>query len=781
MSDTEELLERAAGLNTPGMFPARNLFDADGGFDEDVGMSFSLPALQVGREVTLVRRVDELCLGLIGGTKVCLGDCGCSIGSHKTSKFDPAFGGPFLLISGPVQKRNNAPTGFCAPCLSTKNLEPSLIEHLLTLESGDSDLSGVFGLIDGSEITTLDSFNRRNDPSKTVRKKNREESSPKKVSERTVLKDALRNLGVLHGKLKDYWGKEKAEANIDNLENAEDVKDIKKIIISLFQCHYEELQDLREAIIVSLKTIHLHSSIRSDEIASLHELCKGLEDMISKIIGSIGKKAAVDRSGLSDPSLWGQAAHSRSRLDTVEKTLSRIINHLQSLISQVNKAGAKIDALSLSSGSLQGKSISFGSEGSHDVDEDEDSIMRDIGGNKPTRDPRVRKGWPSGGGYGGRGTDGFSNRGHGGHDTRGVCDRDCNCGGCGMTAEESKRFKAMEEKLRSIDDGNKGDTGVKFGGKVFRNHHDVGAFFDEQFGEGADVKFSCFANPYAMMNAVFRRLHGDEVVPKDLGDILKLGLRSQEVYDYLSIHKTVVLPKLYTSDSRLRTHTYTSKSSAHSDARFKAIPSAIDFGHLRDEGGLYQAIMREIRNEAKERRADINLNCVSADARILAYQTVTESTIFCEENMTFLQQTYVSLMDTFDKEEEAWDCVCKSVEDLWRSNFLPAKSDMASADLSNARQLAELSVWTSLRLCSVATTLTDGNLSTHPDVSNSYIRFLLKHVGAKQSSHLQTALSQVSSLRKELQDSKKEVSTLQGQIKSIESRVDKLVSAGKKK
>ncbi len=45
MSDPGELLELAASLNTPGMFPARNLFDSDGGFDEGMGMSFSLLAL----------------------------------------------------------------------------------------------------------------------------------------------------------------------------------------------------------------------------------------------------------------------------------------------------------------------------------------------------------------------------------------------------------------------------------------------------------------------------------------------------------------------------------------------------------------------------------------------------------------------------------------------------------------------------------------------------------------------------------------------------------------
>ncbi len=65
--DDNPLLSKLESLSTKSELPQANLF---GGL-EDISSS-SLPSVQFGNEVTLIRDPGALCLGLIGSNRVCL-------------------------------------------------------------------------------------------------------------------------------------------------------------------------------------------------------------------------------------------------------------------------------------------------------------------------------------------------------------------------------------------------------------------------------------------------------------------------------------------------------------------------------------------------------------------------------------------------------------------------------------------------------------------------------------------------------------------------------------
>ena len=244
---------------------------------------------------------------------------------------------------------------------------------------------------------------------------------------------------------------------------------------------------------------------------------------------------------------------------------------------------------------------------------------------------------------------------------------------------------------------------------------------------------------------------------------------------YLSLQNDSLLPHVFASSERLKGFTYLTKASSTADARFPACPSAKDFGHLQDERGLYSSLMTQLKNVRREKMNDIS-RCLSDSPtlQVLATQMLTHSVAFIEELLSFMSQTFLVLTESFSGDDKAWDCVCKSVQDLFISQFVPARSQMVSADLSERSLLAHLVVWTSLRICSVAVDLTNVKLASHPDVTSSYVRFLIDQFGDKQSSALKSATSTIASMKDEIVSLKKELNNLKSHIGSVESRGEKM-------
>ena len=73
----------------------------------------------------------------------------------------------------------------------------------------------------------------------------------------------------------------------------------------------------------------------------------------------------------------------------------------------------------------------------------------------------------------------------------------------------------------------------------------------------------------------------------------------------------------------------------------------------------------------------------SLTLQVLATQMLAHSVAFIEELLAFMSQTFLVLTESFLGDDKAWDCVCKSVQDLFISQFVSARSQTASADISD--------------------------------------------------------------------------------------------------
>ncbi len=221
-----------------------------------------------------------------------------------------------------------------------------------------------------------------------------------------------------------------------------------------------------------------------------------------------------------------------------------------------------------------------------------------------------------------------------------------------------------------------------------------------------DTKFSCFTNPVALFDACTQQISPSIKSAKDIKDILALDLRQREVHAYLSIDSDTTLPALLSASKRLKGFKYLSKASQTHDARFTAVPSADDFGTQTATKGLYPDLVKALKTVKDEISKDIKRYYSNFPVlQVIATQLLAKSVSFLEELWAFMAETNLQLTKAYNgSEKKAWDCVCKSIQDIWMSQFVPAKADMVSADLSDKDLLSNLCVWTtsSMKLTNAA-------------------------------------------------------------------------------
>ncbi len=80
---------------------------------------------------------------------------------------------------------------------------------------------------------------------------------------------------------------------------------------------------------------------------------------------------------------------------------------------------------------------------------------------------------------------------------------------------------------------------------IFHMPEDIGALFEGVMGLGEiDIKFSCFTNPLALLDACTQRISPNIKLAKDIKEILALDLRQREVQAYLSIDSDMTFPSI---------------------------------------------------------------------------------------------------------------------------------------------------------------------------------------------------------------------------------------------
>ncbi len=200
-------------------FKPNDLFDAKGGMnDVSDDMHVLEPAYELGREMVLIRRPEDLCLGIVAKTRVCVDDSKtCTYANHRQHKFNTPFGDkPFLAIIGPKSK-NGALTFYKEPLLPVEGVGEDLVNHLLAMESKDGELSGVINMIIQSKATDLHEFKNSRNLLRTVRKCIKISKTPHKMGQRKRIELLMGQLSSLQSQLGDTMGAQVSKDVTKNL------------------------------------------------------------------------------------------------------------------------------------------------------------------------------------------------------------------------------------------------------------------------------------------------------------------------------------------------------------------------------------------------------------------------------------------------------------------------------------------------------------------------------------------------------------------------------------
>ncbi len=766
-----------------------DLFDAKGGMDDDDHILE--PPVQVGRETVLVRRPEDLCCGIVANTRVCL-DLGtqCTIKSHQQKTFKSPFGiGPFLAIRA-TNAKNGTVNVFQHPILPVEDMENDLVEYLLALDSSAGDLGGTFNMIAKSGMKNLKDFKTGKDLSRTVRTRVEISKTPAKIDQRNQLENMIGHLMRMQSTLGDAMaaGLTK-DATAQLLELGATDPAAMGLITKMLDQHSLQIETLAKRLRNTIATMKVQNGGFVQDIGGINSTLEGITNNLDRIDGSLGKRSA-DTAGFGGaPSLWGQALSANERLNASEKMLGTLKDRLGKVIRYIMHVQRNNGLSAPDFGSISTTDTTLSLDGG-----DEDTVMQDINGGNHTR---IQNGFlhpaRNSGAYanaeesrGIRVTGGGNNGGHNGGGGGGnFHNGDGNGGSSGGQGNGSRGndFIILQEQIDGLKrrmetlEGDGDSTGeiLRFYGVTLHSPEDFGAMFEKYLGVGGRVYFSCFTSPNYIIDAVFRVKNPADRDAKTMKILKDLGLRQQEMDAYFSADHKQTMPDIMTHNRRLAQHMYKTKVSETVGARFPAMPSGEDMGNNGDNVGLHQALISALNTVQTACTADINRQLKGAhDLLSLATQMLTISVNFVRDLFAFMAQTFQALKLTFDGEDQAWACVCNSASDLWEHHFLPLKSDMASVDFNDANNLGSLIAWTSLRMVVQAQKLSAVSLASHPTVSSSYIRFLIDHLSKRKADKNAGLVSQIKTLKSNLEDSKQEVATLKGHVKSIESRVDKL-------
>ncbi len=771
--------------------------------DDDDDLIPSLP-YEIGRETVLIKEPENLCFGYVGTgkSKICIAGKECDVQTHKTAKATRPKCNHSLFILAP--NSNGAPTCWATPYLNADKVNDDLKQHILTLEAKTTNLAGTFNLIKTGELSSLSELQGTKDLSRTVRKRVKEGRTPQKVQKRTRMEDLLARLLSLQNSLSESLASKTTMDKTNELLSIPDTNP-KAVVLTatILNTHASSLETLGKRVSNTISSLRAFANFQNGEMDEILKISAGLQSSVDEMRGVIGKRSATE-ANLTDHSLWAEATSANARITSAEKHLKELGKSISVLVKAVKLVNIPANVM------RQGSTVQSTPTSLHSNEEEKDVVMEEILSGTPG--PRIKNGFlnppsvrhgnqgagfggyaqgsdtngirVSGGGGGSGGGNGGFGGGHGPPGNYGG-GGDGNAGGgddptdpiWSAVEELGKRLSSLEESS-----GGGGRKVVRLKQFVFRSPKDVGTLLETHLGVGAKIFFSCFMSPNIVLDQVFKYLSPGSVNAKDLKELRSLELRPQELAAYFSSDHMQTRPNLFSSTKRLSNHVYSSVASKVANARFTAIPSAEDYGIQGDGQGLHHALTTALKHVQTSALSDINANLIRAPILLaLATQMLTISVTFVQELFAFMGQTYQSLKTSFDGEEEAWDCVCSSVQDLWECHFLPEKCDMASVDLNEPKNFATVIVWTNLRLTAVADGLSSAPLASHPTISSSYIRFLIEHLSSKKSSTMTEVYQQIKKLRADLEASNKVVAELKGKITGLESRHDKLSNQVNKK
>ena len=688
-----------------------------------------------GIELAHICDANQLCLGKVGETKMCLqvlnsGATRCSTASHANKATTGLTSSSFLAVKG------NAKTAYCQPCLATDDLDPALIESLLG--RADVDWPGQFNLISCEEVTDLQKESDMNDRALTVKKvKNGYMTPLKRVKVGTMLQDT-----------EDAWGDSYKELNsladvTIALQNVGEETDETKRT-SLFNDF--------QAAVASKLDLHVFHTLTSHELmdewnrnsnasfASLEETVAGLRALIAMLDGQVGIRGGskVNVEPLP-PTVWGSLNGLNEQVTDAFTTLEAVGDSVLALEKSVFEAKERADNLETSTGHL-------------DTSTESDDVFF-----AAVRRPPGQK---------------------------------------DMLPSEAELLHTLDKRMLILEKRDKHDSSqiVVVREHVLRNRDDVGALLEKYVGKPCDkIPAGAFMSPQNLLNQIVSRLSGTSIELREFKALVDLKLGKLERDAASACMKP--LPTLCTGN-RLGAHVY---GVICAGCRFRMIPTYKDWGLASDEDSLCHKFHREMRNVVEATRAYIDSEIGShTELVLIANNVLSKSSQFVESLFQFMSDTYESLVLSFKNPADTWDLVCSSVEQIFLSQFKGPLSSMIAQDFTDVKRTLLDTIWTTLRINVVVEDFLRIGLKDHHCLIGAANRFMIKQyaktsVGTGGSSGSDSKAGSISETNQavealskkvktqadEIKQLKKLVSDLSSHLKSVESRADQALSASK--
>ena len=734
-----------------------------------------------GVELSHLRFPEKVCLGLIGTTKVCcMARHTCSVASHRTKRAVGLDGNGVLLVRH-TPSGHDRPACYLAPVLSTAIVNDDLINELLSTE--DPDWAGTFGLIVGGGIFSLKEFYAKQDVMQTARKAVLAVNSPLKVEGRFEAKTVLDTLLELVDSLKSL------PALLDKVDDVEesdgDDRDV-SVTIAL-RAITVRLDFLGRSCQAALSGVHRVGNEAQLSERTYESSLEGISAEVDTLKGLLGERGST--VGPSEPTLWGAANGLRSRMDAMETAAGLLHANMENLRSFAGDIASR-----LGHSQAVNRKTPVLARTTGDESFSADTVMRDLlsspeagtGGTSYAgryvdqsgvlHQPEADQYASHGGGAGRGGGAGNGNGGNGGAGLGGSFGTDGRNSVPGQDSPLSHIFARLD-KLENKDSRQGVVEAVYFGDHFFGSEQDALAFLEKHLGVGANFKFGALTSPYHLLALVYKSLSGKSVGVAELASLKRLNLGHVELDAYLAA--SAELPELFTASTKLSGHAYKSNAGTISSARFKVLPAYSDWGNEGDETCLYEKVLRALRHVEDQVTANIrNAFRSSMELKMLAHDMLSASTKFLRDVFSYMGNTYLHLFSAFSNSSAAWDLVCFAVLEIFSNDFLPAKVDMANADIvTDVPSCAATVFWTNLKLVQVASKFSEVGIKNHPSMNSAYIRFILTQSSERQSAavlertvkaHEET----ISSLKRKFDEMDEKVKTYTNKFKFIESTVD---------
>jgi len=696
--------------------------------------------LEEGAELVHIKVPSKVCMGLVGATKVCT-KIGCSTAAHS-KKFKEMKCGVLMVRAGVRSEQV-----FREPVLETDGLSEQLINHLL--DQKDVTWAEEFGFVAAGNYSEKEDLDRAKELTATARKVTTFQT-PAKGERRDQEDDLFERLALLQQMTEGLGSMAESTAQLELLDTeTSEGQVLREFLGGLTQ----KVQFVTGCGTLLDKAVQAVSRSATENLEVVEKTVTGVKHQVEKLLASVGERSPFLNN--TEHTLWGAVAGVLEMLDSSEEKVKKMQSKLDGEVERLQRGMVNLhanqNALAVRATTTDDDEDDFitGSTGWGVDDRSRAGRRSHRGEHLPSRQTE-RAGGREGGndGFGGDG-----GRGQGRHNG---------------DEEEPSRIGNLELRVSRMELKESNGTGsgakvVEIEGHVLRSQRDAFALLERLMPHAPYVPFVVLCSPFTVLDLIFKTIKGGAQSLSDLVDTAKLKMRPDDVLAVLSGASS--MPNWFTT-------TDPTMAGASTKSRFKHLPTAESWGLKSDLDKLCSRLNAELDVVEKKLSGDIsNTLRGHPELKAIATKMVHLSIKFVRELFSYMDDAYIELNAAFKSSSETWDLVCFSVEQIFRNEFMAARSGMSTIDLKadNQRETAANVFWVNLLTLQVAEDFMRVGIKNHPAMSASHIRFVLT----------QTRKGGVGELEAKVKALEAKVETLLKKFSHVESQADKAcVAAG---